>query len=127
MAENGRPSKGNAMTESTLIQGPWPDEPEPGRGRGWRAMWSAEADCLHVELLAQWQAADGWRPEVIDIRTTLCDAADVVRQDLPSECHFAITEACCAFAIWLDRFAPGSGLRGLAHLLELRAAARWGE
>lgn len=113
----------------TLIQGPWPDDAPTGTGKGWRAMWSTEADALHQELLAEWQRLDGWRPGrdgSLGVTFVLCNAADVVRQDLPASQHRAVTEACISFAVWCDLYAPGAGLEGLAHMLEIRAAARWG-
>jgi hypothetical protein len=115
------------MTESTLVQGPWPEQAEPGRGKAWSSMWTPAADALHQELLAEWQVVGGWtRESAGDASAVLCNAAEVVRQDMPSDQHDAITEACFVFSVWLDRYAPGAGLRGLAHMLELRAAARWG-
>lgn len=116
------------VTESTLIQGPWRDDAPTGTGKGWRAMWSPAADALHQELLAEWQRSDGWRPSTHSraVTVVLCNAADVVRQDLPQAEHRAVTEACIAMAVWCDLYAPDAGLAGLAHMLKLRTAARWG-
>lgn len=118
------------MADPTVVRGPWPAPLRgpaaipTGTGKGWKAMWTASGDALHRELLAELRR-NGWRGN--DIAEVICNAADQVRADIPPEANNGITESCIAFAAWCDAFAPGAGLRGLEHMLDLRAAARWGD
>jgi hypothetical protein len=93
-------------------------------------MWSPEADYLHLALIADLQRGDwhdglqrgDWHDGLLTVPEVLTLAGDSVRFGLGDK--DALTEAQFCFAVWLDRFAPGKGLRGLVVMLGQRAAAR---